>query len=79
MKRKIKYVWVSARGSFEQAGSGEVDAYAATDHVESRHGFERCIEGAVRRLHLTGDDAAGNLGRFVIQAFEVPSARFLIA
>jgi hypothetical protein len=54
MKRKIKYVWVSARGSFEQAGSGEVDAYAATDHVESRHGFERCIEGAVRRLHLTG-------------------------
>ena len=62
----------------EQAGSGEVDADAATDHVESRHGFERCFEGAVRRLHLTGDDAAGHLGRFVIQAFEVLAARFLI-
>jgi hypothetical protein len=65
--------------SFEQAGSGEVDADAATDHVESRHSFERCIEGAVRRLHLAGDDAAANLGRFVVQAFEVLSARFLIA
>ena len=40
-------------GLLKQAGSGKVDADAATDHVESRHGFERRIEGAMRRLQLT--------------------------
>ena len=34
---------------------------------------------AIPRLEFTGTDTSSDLGRFVIQALEVPSARLLIA
>ena len=70
---------IRLRSSLKEPGSGEIDADCAADHVESRHGFERRIEAAIRRLELTGTDTSSDLGRFVIQALEVPSGRFLIA
>ena len=61
---------------FQQTGRGEIDADGTPDYVE----VAIVASDELRVRHgVSSSPAAGDFGCLVIQAFEVPSGRFLIA